>query len=166
MRTVCSFCGTVIRPGKSLLDPVNHGVCESCYTSILTRYRFNVQKFLNLLDAPVFLVDADVNILAANTLAVAAANKPVALVKGNLCGKVLECINALLPGGCGMTPFCPDCVIRMSVNETYASGKPVTCRPATLIRKIRDTEEKVHLLISTQKDGGIVLLRLEIGDVA
>ena len=161
MKTVCSFCNTVIRPGKLPDEPVSHGICKACYTRILTSHGFNVRKFLNLLDAPVFLVDDDVNILAANSLAIAAVKKPVVQVTGKICGIVLDCINAFLPKGCGKTAFCPDCTIRKTVNETYATGNPVSRRPADLCRRNNEAEETVRLLVSTRKDGNVVLLRLE-----
>jgi hypothetical protein len=142
-------------------DPVSHGVCPTCYTKIIADYRFNLRKFLDLLDAPVFLVDADVNILAANTLAIAAVSKPVAQVRGNICGNVLDCVNAFLPEGCGRTALCPDCTVRASVNETYATGHPVSRRPAAIKRRNGDGEETLHFLVSTRRDGNIVLLRLE-----
>lgn len=53
------------------------GYVHLCYTRILTEHGFNLKKFLNMLDAPVFLVDDNVNVLAANTLAIAAFKKPV-----------------------------------------------------------------------------------------
>lgn len=161
MKIVCSFCNTVIRPGSTPDAPVSHGVCTSCYDRILASHGFNIRKFLNMLDAPVFLVDDDVNILAANTLALSTVKKPVALVQGIICGKVLECINAYLPPGCGKTTFCPDCTIRTTVNETYETGQGVTRRPANFGRKASETSEEVRLLVSTRKDGDIVLLRLE-----
>ena len=161
MKIVCSFCNTVVSPGDAPDAPVSHGVCTSCYNRILASHRFNIRKFLNMLDAPVFLVDDDVNILAANTLALSTIKKPVALVEGIICGKVLECINAYVPPGCGKTTFCPDCTIRTTVNETYATGHGVTRRPANLSRKASETSEDVRLLVSTRKDGDIVLLRLE-----
>jgi hypothetical protein len=161
MVTICAFCDTVIRHEPLTVNLVNHGICESCYKSILTNHGFNLKKFLDLLDAPVFLVDADVNILAANTRAIATAKKPVAQITGKLCGTVLECINAFLPEGCGKTTHCPDCTIRNSVNETYSTGNQITRRPAVVIRKNNGNQETVRLLVSTQKDGDIVLLRLE-----
>jgi len=164
MKTICSFCDTIIRPGTSPGDPVSHGVCKPCYDQILAKHGFNVRKFLDLLNAPVFLVDEDVNILAANTLAITTVKKPVAQVQGKIGGKVLECINAFLPEGCGKTPFCPDCPVRASVNETYATGQAVTRRPATLCRKAGNTDEKIRLFISTRKDGNVVLLRFEPAD--
>ena len=161
MKTVCSFCNAVIHEGESPDDPVSHGICKSCFTRIMTSHGFNARKFLNLFDAPVFLVDDDVNVLAANRLALSLAQKPLETVKGNLCGDVLECINAFLDGGCGKTRFCPDCTFRASVNETYTTGHPVTNRPAILCRKAGETEEKISMLVSTRKDGDIVLLRLQ-----
>jgi len=162
MKTICSFCNTVIRQDTSPDAPVSHGVCNTCYTKIMTEHGFNLQRFLNMLDAPVFLVDRDVNVLAANTLANAAVKKPIEKTHGEICGNVLECINAFLPEGCGKTQNCPDCTIRNSVNETYKTGTQITRRPAVITRKNGDSEDKMEqLLISTRKDNDIVLLRLE-----
>jgi hypothetical protein len=161
MKTICAFCNTVINDDISADNRVNHGICKSCYRRILKDYGFNFRKCLNMLNAPVFLVDSDANVLAANTLAVAAVKKPVTWVRGKLCGDVLMCINAFLPEGCGKTPHCPDCTIRSSVNETYATAKQITRRPAVVIRKKNGNQVTEHLLVSTQKDGNIVLLRLE-----
>ena len=119
-----------------------------------------------MLESPVFLVDDDVRILAANTFALAIVNNPLEQIQGKLGGKILDCLNAFLPEGCGKTPFCPDCPIRMSVNETYATGQAVTRRPANLCRKIRDGKENLHLLLSTRKAGDVVLLQLEPAETA
>jgi hypothetical protein len=161
MKTVCSFCKTVISSGSVPDEPVSHGVCTSCYNHIRASYGLDVRKFLDLLEVPVFLVDNDVNILAANTLAIAVINKPVKQVLGKLCGNVLDCINACLPEGCGKTEFCPECTIRETVTETYKTGHPVTGRPAVFRRRKSDKEEILKLLVSARKDGDIVLLRLE-----
>ncbi|MCK9592165.1 MAG: hypothetical protein M0Q91_09190 [Methanoregula sp.] len=101
MRINCSFCNAVISPGTSPDAPVSHGMCKSCHTKIIEDHGFNIQKFLNMLDAPVFLVDSDVNILAANTLAIAAVGKPVSLVRKNPCGNVFECAIASFPEDAG-----------------------------------------------------------------
>jgi hypothetical protein len=164
MKTVCSFCNTIISPGTSPGAPVSHGICTSCYDRILVAHGFNIRKFLDMLDAPVFLVDADVNILAANSRAIALVKKPVAEIHGNICGKVLACINAPVPDGCGKTRFCPDCTFRNTVSETYATGHAVTRRPAVLHRKAGDTDETVGFLVSTRKDRDVVLLRLEAAE--
>jgi hypothetical protein len=113
-----------------------------------------------MLDAPVYLVDADVCVLAANSAAVALAGKPIPQVHNTLCGDVLDCINASLPGGCGKTELCPDCTFRNTVNETFATGRPVMQRLAALVKTTKDKTETLHFLISTWKDGEIVMLRL------
>jgi len=161
MKTVCSFCETVINAGTGPDDPVSHGICQTCYDRILSEYGFNVREFLDVLDAPVFLVDSDVNILAANTLALELVGEPPANIHGELCGDVLECINASRPKGCGKTEYCPDCNFRGSVNETYATGKPVRSRSAILVKKAGDATEEIPFLVSTWKAGDVVLLRLQ-----
>jgi hypothetical protein len=161
MKKVCSFCASVISPETYPGEPVSHGVCKSCYDNILAKHGFNARKFLDMLNTPVLLVDDDVRILAANTFALAIVNNSIDQIKGELGGRTLECVNAFLPEGCGKTPFCSDCPIRMSVNETYATGHAVTQRPADLCRKIRDTKENLQLLVSTRKAGNVVLLQLE-----
>ena len=164
MKTLCSFCNTLIHQDSSGDTPVNHGVCKTCYQKILTDHGLNLQKFLNLLDAPVFLVDGDVNILAANTLALGVVKKPVELIHGRVCGDVLDCVNALLPEGCGNTPTCPECTIRSSVIDTFETGEQITGRPVFIQWKKSGIDETVQLSLSTRKDKGIVLLRLEIVD--
>lgn len=161
MRVICTFCNSVVRETPENPDMISHGVCLSCYRAIMRTYRFDVKKYLDMLDAPVFLVDDDVNILAANTLAISLAKKPLAEIKGQICGTVLECINAYLPEGCGKTPQCPDCTIREAVNETYRTETPVTRRPASFTRNAGDAKEKIDVLVSTRKDGNVVLLKLE-----
>ena len=161
MKTVCSFCNAVIREGETPDDPVSHGVCKSCYQNIFAKHRFNIRKFLDLLEAPVFLMDRDVNVVAANTSTLTIAGKPLSQVKGNLYGKVFECVNSMIPHGCGRTKFCPDCAIRSSVNETYKTGTRIERKPALIHRNLSSGIEPVRLFVTTQKDGEIVLLRLE-----
>jgi PAS domain-containing protein len=161
MTTICSFCNAVIRPGASPDEPVSHGVCESCKTKIYGDFRFEIRKFLDMLDAPVFLVDGNADVLGANQKAIALTGKPVSEIAGHVCGKVLACINSHRPEGCGKTPDCPDCAIRSSVIETWNTGKPVNSRPAHVFRKLSQREKREEFLVSTRKDGDVVLLRLE-----
>ena len=164
MKTVCTFCNSIMHDEQEPDNRVNHGVCELCYTAIMRDYGFNVRKFLNLLDAPVFLVDSEATVIAANTLAMESTKKPVSLVNGKLCGDVLGCINAFLPEGCGKTPHCPDCIVRLSINETYTTGMPVIHRTVAITRNKEGNQVTEQFLVSTQKDGNTVLLRLEPGN--
>ncbi len=118
MKTVCAFCNITISPGTSPDEPVSHGICTSCYNQILARHGFNIRKFLDMLDAPVFLVDNDVNILAANTLAIAITKKPVAEVREP---SVETCWNA-------STPTSPEDAGKLQSVPTALSGRP-SARP-------------------------------------
>jgi hypothetical protein len=161
MRKICAFCSGVMDAGTSPDEPASHGICRSCYDRILHENGLDVLKFLNMLDVPVFLVDDDVNILEANSLARAFVKKPDNLIRGTICGKVVDCINACLPEGCGKTPACPDCNIRNSVELTYKTGTPLNAIQAMLIRNGDNSPETIELNVSTWKDGDAVLLRLE-----
>ena len=160
MKTVCSFCGAVIRQESGDEDGISHGICPACFDEFKTRYGFNAKKFLELFDAPVLLVDDDARVMAANRLALTLADRSVEIMNGRFCGDVLACVNAILENGCGKTRLCPDCTFRNSVTETYTTGRPVTDRPATLCRRNGTGKENVSMLISTRKDGNAVLLRL------
>lgn len=161
MKVVCSFCNTTLKPGAGPDDPVSHGVCPACYEKILASHGIDIRKFLDMLDAPVFLVDGDVNVLAANRKACDVAQKPIHEITGNLCGRIFECKNAFLPGGCGKTVFCLGCAIRRAVNETKETGKPVTRRPAVVRRGPKSGNEEVRFFVSTKTDNGVILLRLD-----
>lgn len=161
MKRVCSFCNTVIQEGETPQDPVSHGICKTCYNRFLSIYRFNLRKFLDMLEAPVFFVDENANVLEANSQARKLIGKPIEKFAGNVCGIAFECRNALLPEGCGKTIHCPDCAIRKSVEETWATGKAVRRRLAVIPRGSGDQMHEDRFLVTTEKDGDIVLLRLE-----
>ena len=161
MKSVCSFCDAVIREGSGDDDRVSHGICKTCFDEFKARYGFNAKKFLDMFEAPVFLVDDDARVMAANRLAITLAGRAAGLADGRFCGDILSCVNAVLENGCGKTRFCPDCTFRNSVTETYTTGRPVTDRVATLCRRDGDTREGIRMLVSTRKDGDAVLLRLQ-----
>ncbi|MDD4484478.1 MAG: hypothetical protein PHD55_08940, partial [Methanoregula sp.] len=135
MQVVCSFCGRVVKAGRSPDDPVSHGVCTECHDRILADFGFDTKKFLDHLDSPVLLVDGETRVLAANTPALVLMEKKNMMIRGTLCGDALACINARKPKGCGKTDVCPDCGFRESVRETYTTGQPVNRRAAVLIRQ-------------------------------
>jgi Transcriptional regulator of aromatic amino acids metabolism len=160
MQTVCTFCGRVVRAGRTPDEPVSHGVCTECHDRILTEYGFDTRKFLDQLDSPVLLVDGKTRVLAANTPALQLMGKRALAVKGTLCGDALACINAAKPKGCGQTDACPDCGFRESVMETFTTGRPVNRRAAVLIRQHGDTITDIPFVVSTRKDGDVVMLRI------
>ena len=79
-----------------------------------------------LLDAvpiPVLVVDADVRIADANAAAARLLAVDPAEILRKRGGEALHCIHAAdVPEGCGRGPACSDCVIRGSVNASFAGG--------------------------------------------
>jgi len=157
MKTVCSFCNTLVRPGESRDSPVTHGICKACYTRFTARYGIDISKYVSLLDVPVLIVDDDVTVLDANAPARELAKKPAGRILGSRAGTVFECRYSHLPGGCGRSIHCSGCAIRISVRETWETGQPVVDRPAILNRQSGE-DGRIHFLVSTRKEGSAVLL--------
>ena len=72
-------------------------------------------------------------------------------------GNVVECEHSRLPEGCGKTVHCSGCVLRKTVERTYASGDPAFMVPAT----ISTESEDVLLYISTLKADGRIFVKLD-----
>lgn len=123
------------------------------------------QKVLDAFPAYVFVVDADVQVFAANT----AARRQLKLKTEDFTGKgggdVLGCMNAKRSeGGCGCSDACKDCEIRNAVANAVSGGQ--TIRKKT--RAQLNTEngiEPVYLMISATPfafaDNTLVLVVLE-----
>lgn len=164
MQTICAYCGVIIRPGSAPGEPVSHGICNDCRDNFLAILGIDIGKYLDMLDAPVVLVDNDATVLALNRLALQFVDKPGIRSGEQPFGNVFECANARRPEGCGHTIHCSGCVIRNTVAETARTGNPVTRRPAVLSQESPEGVRPVPLFISSKKDGDVVLLKIEPGD--
>jgi signal transduction histidine kinase len=89
---------------------------------------FEQPDFLqNLFDAfpsPIFVVDQDVRIFHLNRAATRLLHldKDAVLMKKG--GEILHCIHSsAVPGGCGRSDYCPDCVVRGSVGKAFLGEK-------------------------------------------
>ncbi len=154
MVTVCAYCNTILRPASEPDEPVNHGICETCHTRFLSLLGVNIARYLDLLDAPVVLVDEEARILSANHLARGLFEIPAGTDSNpRLCGNVFACENAGLPGGCGQTVQCSGCAIRNTVMETHRTGAPVDRRPAVLTRRLRGIRKPARSLHLHAKRG-------------
>lgn len=165
MRYVCSFCNTEYAPPVGDDEIISHGICKSCYNRAKASLGVDLREFLDMLDHPVILVDHDARVLSSNEEAALMVGKDQAELIGKLGGEVFECENAFLAEGCGKTVHCSGCVIRNSVNETFLTGEPVNCRPATLNQGVIGFSLPIELMISTRKSGDIVLLMVEPAQV-
>jgi PAS domain-containing protein len=121
----------------------------------------DLREFLENLDAPLFIANGDARFVAANGAARYLAGGDPAEIEGWLLADVFDCAWADQAGGCGQSECCRACLIRDSVKETLASGRPVTRRPAYLEVRSGEGVRRDRYLISTLKAGEAVLLRID-----
>jgi nitrogen fixation/metabolism regulation signal transduction histidine kinase len=110
---------------------------------------------------PVLVVDSGDRIESANRKAREMLEKELAEIKGSSRGVVFECAYARLPEGCGKTDHCSGCAIRRTIAHTFESGKSSLRVPATLKCELPKEGEDRRFLISTEKAGDVVLLRID-----
>jgi PAS domain-containing protein len=154
----CAWCH---RPVAEDVDaPVSNGICADCMIDLEFR-REPLRQFLNRLAGPVLAVTDEGRVVGANTGLAGMVQADVRSVEGKLGGEVMSCIYAELPGGCGHTVHCNGCTIRQSFEHTRKSGQPL--RDVSAFAWVRQPEGPVRkaFLVSTERLGELVLVRLE-----
>ncbi|HLO26003.1 MAG TPA: PAS domain-containing protein [Geobacteraceae bacterium] len=119
------------------------------------------RKYLDRLAVPVLLVDDAARVVVANTRACSQLAKEAEEIEGRTCGRVFDCSNAELPGGCGKTEFCRDCTVRQTIADTFVTGQCHENIPAVLDVAAGNDGVDCRLSISTWKAGEIVLLKID-----
>lgn len=124
-----------------------------------------LEQILDLSPVMLFVVDWDVRILDANKAAEKVIGKDKGSTIGNPCGDVFRCVNALeAEGGCGTSAFCPDCVIRNSVQDAF-QGRNVIRKYQVMRLMDEKGERSFHVQVSTSpievEGKKMVLLTLE-----
>ena len=96
------------------------------------------------------LVDKERKVRKANAFATQFAGTPAEEMIGKRAGEALRCIRHLDdPKGCGFGPYCEECPVKRTIENTYANGKEYFKAEATL-PYIQDGEKRqVTFLIST-----------------
>lgn len=164
MKRVCSYCGTLIgtiEDSSNHPEAISHGICPDCVHQAVAGTGAELGAFLDRLPGPVFVVDAEGRIVAANAGGRELVRPDHEQLAGRLGGEVFECKHAKLPGGCGQTIHCKSCTIRQTVNRTHATGEPCTHVPAYMDLGDLVDSRRVRFLISTEKAGDVVLLRID-----
>ena len=162
MKTLCAWCKAEMVAGENRSDePISHGICAACAQEILHLEREPLKSFLDRFHGPVLLVDADGRVITANQEGYAALRKAPEMADGNLGGDVINCTHARKPGGCGKTLHCKTCTIRLSVNDTLLTGQAHVKVPAYMDLHQITGETTVRFLITTEKVGDTVLLRID-----
>jgi len=155
----CSICKAALDPARTGL--VADGICPSCLKELLTHARKPLQVFLDNLGVPILLLDDDARVKLANRQALEFLRKDPASVRGRYAGDAIECSYAHKGGGCGKTMHCRACTIRRTVLDTYASGKPFFRVPAYTDIAVFAESKPMRFLISTEKVGELVMLRID-----
>jgi PAS domain-containing protein len=161
---VCAWCKKRLPAG--LADGhtdglITHGICDECAELLLTDRRRPIREFLDSLEEAVFLVNSEGRVMSANKAAQRVVGKDQSDIEDQLGGDVFECANADLPGGCGKTERCRACTIRNTVMDTLASGHGVSCATAYQDIKTAAGAQRMRFLISTERVGAGVLLRID-----
>jgi len=163
MKRVCAWCGREMEPGQGGQNaPITHGICLSCMRRVLNERSSSLPEFLENLEAPVIVVDAEAVVQEANLRAYALLDKDRTHVAGHRAGEIIECAYAHLPGGCGSSEHCrTGCVIRRSVTLTHSTGQAVEGIMAEQEIETPQGVRRQRFLISTERAGELVLLRID-----
>ncbi len=159
----CAWCNTELGPDDARNGDrrVANRLCAACSEHFVFQMGVPLQNFLDSLPAPIFVVNGNAEVQAANALGLKFVNKESRDIIKKLGGVVFECAYARLPEGCGRTVHCSGCAIRRSVFETYETGESRINVPAMLRCDPHDPSQDISMVISTERLGDVVLLRID-----
>lgn len=161
---LCVWCGGALgaKPGDAGKRGVLTGVvCAPCKENFSLRSGRSLRGFLDRLGVPVVLMGADREVLDANTDARSLLGRDLPSVAGKRWGEMMECAHARIAGGCGQSVHCRSCAIRNAVRETGETGRSLFNVRAYLDTEVEAEKKTVCLLVSTEKAGSLVLLRVD-----
>lgn len=167
MKTVCAWCRKVMIEDETRNAPLTHGVCPDCMKRMLENSEINLKQVLNSIDFPVLVTDASVTILQVNQKAEDLLGISVHQLEMPTVGIAIECRHAGAPEACGDSEQCAGCVLRQTIRDTSADGRP---RYGVFsdheVASKRGTRTK-RLHFSTTRMGDAVVVAIEgIGDSA
>lgn len=165
MKKICAWCKKdMVSPvdrDETLSHPITHGICGDCLRRMLSFKATSLRSFLDMFAKPVFLVEDDVRVVSGNSAALSLLNKTHEDFEGKLGGEVFDCKYADLPEGCGKTIHCKSCTIRMIVTDSLRTGKNHIEIPAYPDLHHITGEYQIRFLISTERVGDVVLLKID-----
>lgn len=139
---------------------VSYGIYEKPTPQVLDGLNYN--EWIEAIDAPVLLMQGNPRqIVTANIRALELFEKELAEVEGHRGGQVFDCIHAFTDDGCGKDSNCDGCKIRDSIIDTFTTGMPHNGVSTTLLIKKAKKVTNHILQLSTEKVGGLVLIRIE-----
>ncbi len=164
MKKVCAWCKTdlgEIPSDRFPREAITHGICPTCRDRLSHETGETLRDFLDRLKVPVLLMEQDARVLGANSPAQQLLNKALPDIENRPGGNVIECVHAHEPGGCGGTIHCKSCTIRRTVTDTYNTGSSHVSVPAYQDVRTPAAVKQVRFLITTEKIGSYVMLRID-----
>lgn len=159
MQLVCSYCRSPMGEQEPYEDTrISHGMCAGCAAHFQRQWRgLSLQEYLDELDAPILILDANRRVLAANRLTQGLLGRSTQDLRGLLPGEATECVHSRRPGGCGGTLHCRTCAIRKALLEARDTGRPVERVPARLERD----DVAIDLFVSARPESGCIRLVID-----
>ena len=164
MTKICAWCKAPLDGSAPPPAAANclQQLCPQCATQLQAEDKQTASEFLDRFDFPILLMTAgEPRTHIANKKACSFLGKDAEQIEGKLGGDMLECVYARRAGGCGRHIHCKACTIRKSVTYTHTTGKPLYHVPATAEIMHDNAAAVISLLISTEKIGECVLVRVE-----
>ena len=124
-----------------------------------------LRTILDTLPSAVFVVDQEFKIFDLNPSATKLFGIKPDTILHRLSGEAMHCMHAMASNNCcGTTEYCPDCVIRNSIEAAFKSKATHKQKNKMKIQKNGDVSD-IHMLVTassfTYKEGAFVLLVLE-----
>ena len=162
MKKICGWCNKVLETNEKYASEgdITHGICSLCAIKVTSYAPRNAKQILDLVQEPVFLIDADGVVNATNRSGLELLGKDFADIENELGGDVFECSYAP-EGGCGNTLHCRTCAIRNIVMDTLSTGQSYKNVPAFQNILIKDEKKILKFLISTERVKERILLRID-----
>lgn len=163
MKRVCAWCKKDLKPTDEFASDgeITHGICTQCAISVSSFEPRSLQKLLNYVLEPVFVIDADGIMKAANQSGLNMLGKDPAEIENELGGDAFECSYAGIDGGCGNTVHCKTCAIRNIVMDTLSTGEGLKNVPAFQSISTSNGARIIKFHISTEKVEERILLRID-----
>ena len=163
MNKTCAWCNENLMPNEDYTSEgdISHGICTQCAIKLTSSNPRTAKKLLRLVREPVFVIDSDGIMKAANDSGLKMLGKDTDEIEDVLGGDAFECSYASLEGGCGNTEHCKTCTIRNAVMDTLSTGKGYSNIPAFQSINTSEGPKILRFYISTEKVEECILLRID-----
>jgi hypothetical protein len=137
-------------------------MCPDCSRALASETDgVSLQHHIEGISVPILIVDHNNSVVATNSKAREVLGGRLEATVDDTLGMVFDCVHSHLPEGCGRTIHCSGCAIRNCVAATFDTGAPQVSVPATLSVENLDQLSEVALTVTTVKNDGVVVMRIE-----